>query len=46
MTPPKLGPPKNVSGIAVRFDLTIYVQIVLFDCHVAACVNKRNKSAI
>ena len=46
MTTPKLGPQKNVSVIAFRFDLTIDVKILLFDCQVAVCVNKRNKSAI
>ena len=46
LTPPKLGPKKNVSIIAFRIALTLDVTIEWFGCQVAVCVNKRNKNAI
>ena len=41
-----LGPEKTVLIIAFRIALTLDVQIVWFDRHMAVCVQKRHKNAI
>ena len=46
LTPPKLGPKKNVSIIAFRIALTLDTKIVGFGRQVAVCVQKRQKYAI
>ena len=46
MTPPKLGPKKIVSIIAIRIAMTLDVKIVWFGRHAAVCVQKWHKSAI